>query len=64
MPKKIHKLDYHDFCPKCSEPFGDMLCGRSDEEEELESTLVDAEVTCKNCLRKLKPKDFRSEFKK
>lgn len=57
MAKKIHKLDYYDFCPKCSEPFGDMLCGRSDDNEDLESTLVDDEVTCKNCLRVMKKKN-------
>jgi len=54
MPKKIHKLEYYDFCPKCGDVFGDMLCGKSDEEGDLESTLDDDDVTCKNCLRKMK----------
>lgn len=51
MPKKIHYLEHFDYCPKCHEWFGDTICGRSDEEEELKTTIVHSEVTCKNCLR-------------
>lgn len=51
MPKKTHYLEYFDFCPKCGDSFGDMICGKSDEQEELKSTLDESHVTCKNCLR-------------
>lgn len=52
MPKKkIHYLEHFDVCPKCHEPFGSTICGKYDEGEEIETTVVSADVTCKNCLR-------------
>lgn len=61
MPKKIHYLERFDVCPKCHEPFGDTICGKSDEEEEIETTMVGADATCKNCLRLI---ERRKEVKK
>ena len=59
--KKVHLLEYFDFCPKCHEPFGGMMCGRDDEEGELESTLVESDVTCGNCLKAMKRKKEKEQ---
>jgi hypothetical protein len=64
MPKKIHYLEYFDVCPKCHEPFGSTICGKFDEEEEIETTTASDNITCKNCLRLLERRKNVKERRK
>jgi len=64
MTLKIHYLEHFDVCPKCHEPFGVTMCGKSDEEEDILTTTVSINVTCKNCLRLMERRKKVNERRK